>query len=313
LVAVLVPLALPIRGGGDAPYTPPSITRVSRPPPEPMLPAPANPTKPATTRDRFPRFLNLLGGKPGATEAAGPSVNASGRRVRELMLSFDDGPDLSGTPLVLDQLDRRGLKGIFFVNGRYLTGSRSQDLARRELIRKLATHGHLVANHTLTHKNICQFPESIPDEVDANSEIIAYATGLRPLLFRSPYGVRCRVLEEALRQREMIQIGWNLDPQEWKAENPDAVFAYVTENLARLQGRAILLLHDTHPSAVRALPRILSWIDEENARMARQGGIPIRIVDYSVFLPERPVPPTGLEPLLSRIAETFSVLPAARM
>src|SRR4051812_36281079 len=36
---------------------------------------------------------------------------------RELLLSFDDGPDLRGTPLILEELDRRGLKAIFFVTG----------------------------------------------------------------------------------------------------------------------------------------------------------------------------------------------------
>ena len=90
------------------------------------------------------------------------------------------------------------------------------------------------------------------------------------------------------------------------------MFAYVTQHLARLRGRAILLLHDTHPAAVRALPRILDWIDAENARVAREGGIPLRVVDYSVFVPRRaPPPPTGLEPLARSLVDSLSVLPAA--
>ena len=77
------------------------------------------------------------------------------------MLTFDDGPDLFHTPVVLDELDRRGLKAIFFVNARYMVGSRPQDLARRDLVRKLAAHGHLVANHTLSHRNVCAEPETL--------------------------------------------------------------------------------------------------------------------------------------------------------
>jgi len=244
----------------------------------------------------------------GALPPATPGVRAA---TREVLLSFDDGPDLFGTPLVLDELDRRGLKAIFFVQGRHLLGSRPQNLARRDLLRKVAAHGHLVANHTLSHKNLCQHPETMPAEVDTNSEVIAYATGLRPLLFRAPYGVRCRSLDRALAARDLIQIGWNLDPQEWKCEDQDAVYTYVTQSLAKLQGRAILLLHDTHPAAVRALPRILNWIDAENRRVRNEGGAPIRIVDYSVFLPHHPVPRIGLEPLFGRVAAAVSLLPGA--
>src|SRR5687767_3758743 len=152
-----------------------------------------------------------------------------------------------------------------------MVANRPGDSARRELVRQLAAHGHLVANHTLTHRNLCREPATVNEEIDTNSEIIAYATGVRPLLFRSPYGARCRSLDAALAERELIQIGWNLDPQEWRASDPEAVFTYVTQSLAQLRGRAILLLHDKHPAAVKALPRILDWIVAENARVAREG------------------------------------------
>src|SRR4051794_35546954 len=48
---------------------------------------------------------------------------------RELVLSFDDGPDLDGTPLILEELDRRGLKAIFFVTGWRMLGHRPEDVA----------------------------------------------------------------------------------------------------------------------------------------------------------------------------------------
>jgi peptidoglycan/xylan/chitin deacetylase (PgdA/CDA1 family) len=302
VAAALVPLCLPVGGGKGArvpilPPAPASDPSGAEPTPAPELPLPA------ILPDNFPRFLRTMSGEIPTPRPA------SKRHVREVMLTFDDGPDFHGTPLVLDALDRHGWKGIFFVNGRYLLGSRPEDLSRRDMVRKLAAHGHLVANHTLTHRNLCREPAAVSEEIDTNSEIIAYATGLRPLLFRSPYGARCRSLDQALRERDLVQVGWNLDPQEWRASDQNAVFTYVTQSLAQLRGRAILLLHDKHPAAVRALPRILAWIDQENARVAREGGVPIRVVDYSVFVPQRPPPPpTGLEPLAQRLASSLSVL-----
>src|SRR3954452_7636063 len=147
---------------------------------------------------------------------------------RELLLSFDDGPDLNGTPLILDELDKRGLKAIFFVTGWRLVGQRPEDVARRDLVRKISAHGHLVANHTLSHHNLCQNPGEQAAEIDGNAELITQATGVRPLLFRAPYGAFCHSLEAALAARGLPDIGWNLDPQDWKSENEETVFRYLT-------------------------------------------------------------------------------------
>jgi peptidoglycan/xylan/chitin deacetylase (PgdA/CDA1 family) len=307
--AAAVAALLPPVGGGSEAFVP---VRTAQPPPAlPLAEEPSPPAEeetPSPPRSHYPVFLHALGTDRAAARTPGR------RRERQVLLSFDDGPDLAGTPQVLATLDQHRVKAVFFVNGRYLLGSRPWDMARREMVRKLATHGHLVANHTLTHRNLCREPGTVAEEIDTNSEVIAYATGLRPLLFRSPYGARCHSLDQALRDRDLIQVGWNIDPQEWRCEDPDAVFAYVVRKLSRLTGPAILLLHDTHPAAVKALPRILDWIEQENARVARDGGTPLRVADYSVFFPpERKgmVPPTGLEPLFAGLGDTLSVLPGA--
>lgn len=213
---------------------------------------------------------------------------------RELVLSFDDGPDLKFTPLVLDELDRRGLKAIFFVTGHRVIGDRSEDLARRELLGRIAAHGHMVANHTMTHRNLCQFPEDAAAEIDQNAEVIAQATGVRPLLFRAPYGARCRTLEAELAARQLVSLGWNLDPQDWKDPSSDGILTYLEARLSRLKGRGILLLHDTHPASVFALGPLLDWIARDNRAAVQEGRPPIALRDYAVFLPPKPVPRTGI-------------------
>lgn len=255
-------------------------------------------------RPSYPRFLKSLDAsdRPATGRRERPALQP----VRELLLTFDDGPDLTSTPLVLEELDRRQLKAIFFVTGHNLVGKNTMVLARRELVRKIASHGHLVANHTLSHANLCRAPEAIPHEVDGNAEIIAGATGVRPSLFRSPYGASCHALADALAERDLVQVGWNIDPQDWNAERTGRVFEYVVDKLRELPGRGILLLHDTHPAAVRALPRILDWIDDENRRAARGHARPIRLVDYTVFLPPRVLPPTGLEQPVDAIARRLT-------
>jgi peptidoglycan/xylan/chitin deacetylase (PgdA/CDA1 family) len=220
---------------------------------------------------------------------------------RELLLSFDDGPDLKGTPLILEELDRRGLKAIFFVTGWRFAGNRPEDLARRDLVRKIAAHGHLVANHTFTHHNLCENPAEQATEIDDNSELIAVTTGVRPILFRAPYGGYCKSLEAALSQRGLVDIGWNLDPQDWKNGTPEAVERYLIGKLGKLKGRGILLLHDTHLASVRALPRVLDWLSRENQLAADQGRHPVKIIDYSVVVPRRPVAESGFERIVGDV------------
>jgi peptidoglycan/xylan/chitin deacetylase (PgdA/CDA1 family) len=221
---------------------------------------------------------------------------------RELLLSFDDGPDLLGTPLILAELDKRGLKGIFFVTGWRLTGQRPEDIARRDLVRKIAAHGHLVANHGMNHHDLCQNPGEQAFEIDASTELIAETTGVRPLLFRSPYGAFCHSLEAALTARGLPDIGWNLDPQDWKTGNSeDAVLTYLTGRVSELKGRGIMLLHDTHEASVHALPRFLDWLARENERAVRHHRAPVNIIDYRVLVPKRPVAASGVPELLGAL------------
>ena len=103
-------------------------------------------------------------------------------------------------------------------------------------MRKIAAHGHLVANHTMNHHDLCQNPAEQAAEIDASTELIAQTTGVRPLLFRSPYGAFCQSLEAALTARGLPDIGWNIDPQDWKTDDEEAVFAYLTNKVDKLQG-----------------------------------------------------------------------------
>ena len=290
LSALLVPLLVPALGGGsDAP----SVGRAR--------------AKPLRESQSTEAAIPLDGELALVSPGHGPhTAFHPATAPRELLLSFDDGPDLRGTPLILEELDRRGLKAIFFVTGWRLTGQRPEDIARRDLVRKIAAHGHLVANHTMNHHDLCQNPAEQASEIDTNTELIAETTGVRPLLFRSPYGAFCHTLEAALSARELPDIGWNIDPQDWKSDNEDAVFAYLTNKLAHLKGRGIMLMHDTHLASVHALPRVLDWLARENRREARAGRPPVNVIDYTAVLPRRPVSPSGLPELVGALVADAS-------
>jgi len=262
----------------------------------------------------FPVFLRHLPPRPG--EIAPPvavSTTTLPPARREIILTFDDGPDLETTPQVLDLLDRHHIKAIFFISGGSLVGERAADRARRQLVRTLVEHGHLVGNHSISHHDMCLEPQNIDREIDGNEEFVTSTAGLRPVLFRSPYGARCRALDAALSARGLINVGWNVDPQEWRGEvTPTEIADRVISQLRALQGRGIVLLHDTKRATVAALPRILDFIDEAQGWPGKgQSARPITPIDYSVFLPEVAIAPTGVETLASRVISNLSVVHSA--
>src|SRR6185295_18624538 len=99
--------------------------------------------------------------------------------------------------------------------------------------------------------------------------------------FRVPYGSRCKRVEKLLGERHLSHLHWDLDAHEWENHDRLAMKAYYTRNLMSLQGRAVILMHDTQPTTMHALPLILDWIDKENARRHRLGLRQIRILSYA--------------------------------
>jgi peptidoglycan-N-acetylglucosamine deacetylase len=307
----LLLFGLPGQGGGRAPTESPIAQRVGSNtrstallPQDPELrPAPG-----------FPVFLRHLPPRPGeiVPPVAAPAPVVPTNR-REIILTFDDGPDLETTPQVLDLLDRHHIKAIFFISGGSLVGERAADRARRQLVRTLVEHGHLVGNHSISHHDMCLEPQHIDREIDGNEEFVTSTAGLRPVLFRSPYGARCRALDDALSARGLINVGWNVDPQEWRGEvSPTEIADRVIAQLRALQGRGILLLHDTKRATVAALPRILDFIDEARGWTGKgQSARPITPIDYSVFLPEITIAPIGVESLAARVISNLTVVPSA--
>ena len=108
--------------------------------------------------------------------------------------------------------------------------------------------------------------------------------------YRNPYGSRCKQIERLLEERGLRHLHWDLDAHEYLHPDARTVADYFIHGLANLEGRAVVLLHDTHITTVKALPLILDWIDAENARRRQDGRKTIRILGYDDVVRER-IPP----------------------
>jgi peptidoglycan/xylan/chitin deacetylase (PgdA/CDA1 family) len=232
----------------------------------------------------------------------------------ELLLTFDDGPNLERTPKVLRTLEEHHIHAVFFVNGMHFQTNSPTAERSRALLREIVARGHAVGNHTIHHLFLCgrRGPQVAADEIEGNARLIEQAIGARPELYRTPYGAHCKTLNETLAKLGLTHTGWDIDPQDWKVLNTRKVRDYVINHLRNLRGRNILLMHDIHQDTVEALPQILDWLDEENARRVASGAPPIRIIDYAYLLPPRPVVPPILDAIGRLLVEQVTAPPPVR-
>ena len=188
----------------------------------------------------------------------GPSVYKGTGARRVIALTFDDGPSES-TPELLEILDRYGVPATFFQCGANVR-------RLRQISREVASGGHEIGNHTDTHPKLYfRSRRFIDSELARAQETIEQTTGVRPRLFRAPYGARWFGLRQAQERLGLLGVMWTTLALDWKWPE-----SRVIQRLVRgSRNGAILCLHDgrrleTRPDirstlgAVRAvLPKLM--------------------------------------------------------
>jgi peptidoglycan-N-acetylglucosamine deacetylase len=152
-----------------------------------------------------------------------------------MALTFDDGPNPSVTPALLDLLDRHDVRATFFVIGKHV---RQVPVLAREI----SERGHELGNHTQTHPRLtfCS-PSRTREELDQCGDAIEAATGTKPRWMRPPFGFRSPILDGIARKRgSRGVVMWSASAQDWKPQPAESVI----ERLRLARGGDIVLLHD---------------------------------------------------------------------
>jgi len=216
-----------------------------------------------------------------ATPAAGGTLSGD----PEILLTFDDGPNPRTTGKVLDILAAHRLQAIFFLTGDHFERDNADQ--PRALVHRMIREGHVIANHTMTHAQLCMGAEDVAAaEIDRARMLLEQVVAMPVPLFRAPYGAWCPRLVKLLDDRGITHVYWDIDPQEWRTGNAKLTEKKVTWALKRLQGRAVLLMHDTKVATVHALPKILAWVDAENTKRKAAGRRTIRYISPPEFARE---------------------------
>jgi peptidoglycan/xylan/chitin deacetylase (PgdA/CDA1 family) len=253
---------------------------------------------------------------PGAACAA-PDARASASglyasdpaRPGEIVLTFDDGPHPTGTPRVLDQLGKRGMKATFFVVGRAI------DRTTYPIVQRIVREGHTLGSHTFSHDvrmTKTSTPERTIEDIVGQHEVTAVLIDLALLatsgddfdtmwreVFASKAGVwlkssviredRARILA---RHRGLLEARGYTDgarPYAVLYARPPGGGPYVEHDGAagmalydeamRQLGMVNVMWHDASGDTVPVRRSELGFLTANLARAAKKGGV-VLVHDY---------------------------------
>lgn len=166
-----------------------------------------NQSKPS---DDAPSLSQLLRKYPDTFRASGP-------RVKQVALTFDDVPDPRFTGKVLDVLKEQQVKATFFA-----VGERAKK--HPELMKRIHEEGHAIGNHSYNHAQLNKLSlEKFKSQIERTNTILKSLTGVDPRLIRPPYG---DINEEQLqwaRKNGYKVVNWNVDSLDWKGLQKEEV------------------------------------------------------------------------------------------
>ena len=164
--------------------------------------------------------------------------------ARNVVLTFDDGPDPAWTPQILDILREEGVHATFF-----LVGARVE--RDPELVRRLVDEGHELGNHSFSHADLGEIaPTTAALEVAATSRLFESVAGRSTLLFRPPFrsddaptDPKDLLAIAVGTDAGLVTIGSTVDPHDWARPGPEVVLADVLARVDHEHG-GVILLHD---------------------------------------------------------------------
>ncbi|GAA3275493.1 hypothetical protein GCM10020218_022400 [Dactylosporangium vinaceum] len=243
-------------------------TQSPEPPVVPTSAAPPSPSatktsaKPATSRTPAKTEGGFAVRPPG--NGHGPASSLSRTGNTNVALTFDDGPDPTNTPAILQVLRENGVKATFC-----LVGFRVRD--HPELVRQIYADGHTLCNHSWQH--LTDLAKRDPSYIDwdlqhTNDAIHAAVGADAPIkYFRAPGGNFSADLVAKARAMGMASIYWDVDPQDWNHKPDKNDQSHIDRVIAEIKGHvrqgSIILSHDNaQPDTIVAYRQLIPWMKQ---------------------------------------------------
>lgn len=174
------------------------------------------------------------------------------RDDNKISISFDAAWGGDKTLGILDLLDEYNIKTTFF-----LVDIWTQKYP--ELVKEIVARGHEIGNHSTSHPQMSKLNETqIAKELNTQADNVLAIAGVRPVLFRPPYGdYNNRVITTA-RAQGFVPIQWSVDSLDWKNRGAQEIINRAT----KVKSGDIVLFHNDSQYILDALPAVLKYYAE---------------------------------------------------
>src|ERR1700733_592771 len=139
--------------------------------------------------------------------------------MKKLSLTFDDGPSPPCTEALLAVLSHYSVPATFFMIGQRM-------LAQESTVKRVEQAGHVIGNHTRTHRNLCGAP----------FEAIDYEINRWGKYFRPPGSHYDDGMLEYLRLNNIQLVMWDVDGLDWKLKTADEIVEHLAAQIGSLEG-----------------------------------------------------------------------------
>ena len=174
--------------------------------------------------------------------------------MKQIALTFDDGPGRTIMPQVLDLLKEQDAKATFFLWGEKIGEGTIH------LLQQAVAQGHELGNHSMHHLHMSRLsPEEIRQETEPLQQLLKALFGGAPTLFRPPF----LDVGEDMRKGIPLPFIMGSDIRDWTFETDAAQRLQAAQDAAK--DGAILLMHcfETNRPTVEMMKKLLPWLEEQ--------------------------------------------------
>jgi peptidoglycan-N-acetylmuramic acid deacetylase len=142
--------------------------------------------------------------------------------------------------------------------------------ANPDFFRQVTAEGHLVANHTMTHKDMTTLTdEQIRKEISDFEQLYKEITNQElPKYFRFPYGTYNKHLLSLVSDMGYTSVFWSTAMKDWVPRKNGAEDSY-NDIMGNLHDGNIILMHQGSTENIEALDRIIKAIKQAGYSFGR--------------------------------------------
>jgi peptidoglycan/xylan/chitin deacetylase (PgdA/CDA1 family) len=184
-------------------------------------------------------------------------IYINGPNKKKVALTFDDGPDESVTPAILDILKQYNVKGSFFYLG-------SEVERFPDIVQRTYSEGHLVLSHSYHHIDLTTLPEEkLRLELKMAGKALKEVIGREPAILRTPFGETNGMVADIAEEQGYSIVLWSIDTLDWSQKESENIVNNVLKNVRN--GDIILMHSDSEKNeTAKALSKMIEELQEMN-------------------------------------------------